>query len=305
MGFEVMNGSNRALAAIGLDWGTTNARAYAFARDGSVLWTRAGPWGLAAAQQGEGFAAAFERLTEGRGGAPAIACGMIGAKGGWREAPYVRAPASLAALADGCVEAAPDVLIAPGVAQDDPPDVMRGEETKILGLAAMGAGDGIVCLPGTHSKWAEIDGGALARFRTCMTGDLYAAVSRHTILSRSIEPGEDDAAFERGVEAGLRGAEPFGTLAFRIRARGLLDGASGAAQGSELSGLLIGAELAQAQGRADAPVKLAAAPPLDEPYARAFEIAGVPFVRYDADEAASRGLLALARRLWPGRFDER
>ena len=183
---------------IALDWGTTSLRAYLIARDGRVIEERAGGKGIMQVEDGR-FEDALSALCgdwlDAHPAATLIASGMIGSKQGWIEAPYCACPASAAALAakmvmintsihadtnatSGASITRPRRLhVVPGVAFTDPlsgvPDVMRGEETQIIG-AIPATGAHLVVLPGTHSKWAWLEHGAIVRFSSWMTGEVYA-----------------------------------------------------------------------------------------------------------------------------------
>ncbi len=182
----------RAPALIGVDWGTTSARAYRIDAGGAVLETRAAPLGI---QQVRGdFAGALDALLGDwrHESIPRLACGMIGSRQGWIEAPYVECPAAAASLARGIVET-PDraLTIVPGLVDRDDegvPDVMRGEETQIVGAVAGDASPTLAVLPGTHSKWAIARDGAIASFATYMTGEVYAVLREHSILGRMAGP---------------------------------------------------------------------------------------------------------------------
>lgn len=188
-------------ALVGLDWGTTSLRAYLFDADGNVLAARASTAGIMNLPRPGGFDAAFEAVAAEWFDAfpelPAIAAGMVGSAQGWREAPYVDTPATAQALVAGIVEvetARGVVLrIVPGVIErGELPNVMRGEETQIVGAlagdAALGANGAaaLVGLPGTHAKWAVVRGESIEAFHTFMTGELFAALRDHTILGRTM-----------------------------------------------------------------------------------------------------------------------
>ena len=182
---------------------------------------------------------------------PVVACGMVGAKQGWHEAAYRQVPC----VPFGGVPTRPgardprlDVVILPGLSQASPADVMRGEETQIAGYLARNPGfDGVLCLPGTHTKWAQISAGEVVSFRTFMTGELFGLVSKHSVLRHSVGEGWDDAAFLEAVSDAMARPEAMATRFFSLRAEGLLAGPSKAEATARLSGLLIGAELAAAR----------------------------------------------------------
>ncbi|MEI5999239.1 2-dehydro-3-deoxygalactonokinase [Paraburkholderia bengalensis] len=250
-------------ALIALDWGTTSLRAYLFDANGAVLDTRASTAGIMnlprPAAEG-GFDAAFDSAVGGwldrAPGLPVIAAGMVGSAQGWKEAPYVNAPASAEALVDGIVrvQTARGVTlhIVPGVLQNgELPNVMRGEETQIFGALACAqasaAGSGaLIGLPGTHAKWVMVRDARIERFDTFMTGEVFAALSEHTILGRTMTTPDrpDTGAFLRGVRV-ARDEGKAGMLAtiFSTRTLGLTGQLTREQQPDYLSGLLIGHEL--------------------------------------------------------------
>lgn len=251
-------------ALIALDWGTTSLRAYLFAADGAVLDTlafAAGVMNLPRAAGAQSFDAAFEHACgawlDRTPGLPVLAAGMVGSAQGWREAPYVATPADANVLAAGLIEVetargAP-LSIVPGVFQPGAlPDVMRGEETQIVGALAGDpaleddASGALIGLPGTHAKWAWVRDGRIERFQTYMTGELYSALRDHTILGRTMTtPAAPDAdAFRRGVRVAQH-AKQAGLLAtiFSARTLGLTAQLAPESQGDYLSGLLIGHEM--------------------------------------------------------------
>ncbi|PTE13253.1 2-dehydro-3-deoxygalactonokinase [Pseudogemmobacter blasticus] len=238
---------------IAVDWGTTRLRAWAMGPDG-VRAEAASDEGMGRLDRA-GFEPALLRLIGGwlgSGVTPVLACGMVGSRQGWHEVPYRQVPC--APVAAGALAAVPvqdrriAVQIVPGLAQSVPADVMRGEETQIAGALTLHPGfDGAVCLPGTHSKWAQVSAGEVVSFQTFLTGELFALLSEQSVLRHGLSEGWDDSAFDAGLAEGASRPERLMALLFRLRAEGLLSGLSGAAARSRLSGLLIGAELAAAR----------------------------------------------------------
>jgi 2-dehydro-3-deoxygalactonokinase len=252
-------------ALIGLDWGTTSLRAYLFDVAGQVLARRASGAGIMSLARPDGFDAAFEAACgdwlDGAPELPAIAAGMVGSAQGWREAPYVDTPAAVDALVGGIVRVATArgtmLHIVPGVIErGELPNVMRGEETQIVGALAcdpeLGANGAalLVGLPGTHAKWADVQGERIEAFHTFMTGELFAALRNHTILGRTMaEPAQPDIeAFLRGVIV-AKNDDHAGLLAtiFSTRTLGLTAQLQAEQQPDYLSGLLIGHELSGVQ----------------------------------------------------------
>ena len=291
-----------------VDWGTSRIRLWLLSRDGAALAESRGDEGMLHCQQ-FGFAAALDKHLSAVGAdaqLPTIVCGMAGARRGWREAPYLDAPAPLAAIVDATVRidgAARDIRILPGVArrQVAAPNVMRGEETQLLG--AIGATEtATVCMPGTHCKWVVVEDGAIVQFSTAMTGELFDVLRRHSILRQSLEDagfGPSHPAFRRAVARGLENPSTALTALFEVRAAQLLSFESEADGAAHLSGLLIGAEVGAARGmRPGAPVTLVASGGLAGLYRAALELGGATVSEVDADEAARRGLFAAAKMIW-------
>ena len=238
---------------IAVDWGTSHVRAWAMAGDGSVQGAAQSDQGMAGLDRA-GFEPALLDLIGDwvpDDGVPIVACGMVGARQGWIEAPYLQTPC--APLAGGFVQPAVDdprlrIWIAPGVSQSDPADVMRGEETQIAGfVAARPKFQGVLCLPGTHAKWVTIAEGQIQHFSTAMTGEVFALLAEQSVLRHTAGEGWDDDAFAAAVREAY--ADPSALIArlFSVRAGALLsDPVPGAAR-ARLSGLLIGAEIAAAR----------------------------------------------------------
>ncbi|MFQ5955983.1 MAG: 2-dehydro-3-deoxygalactonokinase [Kiloniellales bacterium] len=296
---------------IAADWGTTNLRAFRLAADGRVVERRDAPAGILNVPEGR-FEDAFDQALgdwlAAWPAAPVVLSGMIGSRQGWRESPYVDCPAGAPEIAARAVPitsgSGRQVWILPGLVVRDPggtPDVMRGEETQILGAFEGAAGDRrLCCLPGTHSKWALIEDGRILGFRTAMTGEVFATLIRHSILGRLIEGEEHHAeAFDRGLG---RADEPGGLLhhLFGTRSLGLTGELPPAALASYLSGILIGHDVSHGPAAVpgEAPIVLVGAGALTERYARAFERRGRTAIVIDGASAAARGLWRLGRLMF-------
>lgn len=282
---------------LALDWGTSSLRAFLM-HDGKVIDSR---------QSGHGIqhlpsagAAGFEQALAAIAGdwlqhwpqLPVVASGMVGSAQGWKEAPYVRCPADIEALAAQGVRVADglgrEVLIAPGVLFDvanELPDVMRGEEIQIAGALLHNPQWGersCMLLPGTHSKWVQVETRRIVRYRTYLTGELFAVLSAHSILGRLMPPassaGEfDRAAFEVGLATAAK-SQP-GDLAhaiFATRTLGLTGRLPAAGLADYLSGLLIGNELVSGRARIDdsLPLIMIGDPALCRRYTYALEFMG-------------------------------
>ena len=241
-------------ALIALDWGTSSLRGYLLGKNGEILESRQADRGILKVTDGA-FAATYLEFCSGWGDLPAIASGMIGSKQGWKEAPYVPAPASLQQIVAGLVSV--DIpghrplRIVPGVSCRDQygvPDVMRGEETQLFGALAGASGPArSFVLPGTHSKWAVAGPDGIERFSTFMTGEVFAVMRAHSILGRLMPEASVVAAddgFRRGANSALHGGG--GDLLhrmFSVRTLGLFNDVPAAQLASYMSGLLIGEEV--------------------------------------------------------------
>lgn len=290
---------------IGIDWGTSSLRAYRFAPDGHVIGRRDTPRGVLTVPRDD-FPDTLRAVVGDwieDGSRRIVMCGMVGSRQGWQEVPYLPCPAGLDGLAAAAV-AVPfpgaDVHLLPGLNCRDRhgvPEVMRGEETQMLG-AAMGDGETTICLPGSHSKWARMQDGRVIDFTTHLTGEAFAALSAHTILARMMN---DRAPYHAGGFArGVARARQSGGLLrhlFGLRAAALFDEVQEEEAASYLSGLLIGHEVAAAlEDGVAPPILLIGAEQLTARYAAALAAFGIPHRKADPD-AAAHGLWRVASRL--------
>jgi 2-dehydro-3-deoxygalactonokinase len=304
-----MSADRGAGRLIALDWGTSSLRAYLLGDDGEVLEQRAAPSGILQVPERD-FTAVFASITEPwrqrPSPLPSIACGMIGSAQGWIEAAYADAPADATAVAVRSATV-PEVglLIVPGVAQRGrSPDVMRGEETQLFGAMAQRpeiGRAGVVVLPGTHSKWVHLDGGRIDRFTTYMTGELFAVLTRHSILGRFAQGSEaraDSNAFERGVRHAGDVTNGLASVLFSARAAVLVGDLAPSDSLEYLSGLLIGDEVRAGLASGARPAALIGDEVLCRRYAAALSLLGAGSVELLGDTAAA-GLWEMARRVIP------
>lgn len=297
---------------VGVDWGTSSLRACLMDRTGVVLERREAPSGIMAVQQGA-FAQTLMGIIEGwpqsgQPPLPILMSGMIGSRQGWKEAAYAPCPAGRDELAGALCELDAGILgrirIVPGICINSGswPDVMRGEETQIIGAMENHASrDGSFVLPGTHSKWINVSEGRIENFTTYMTGEIFAALRDHTILGRTMQAGDgsqDHGATLPGFEAGLGAAAdlngPGALLSrlFSVRTLALFDRLTGAESEGFLSGLLIGAEILTVKPQGI--VTIIASERLTRPYAAALRHYGVESVIAPENSAAT-GQFILAR----------
>lgn len=237
---------------IALDWGTSNLRAYAM--QGASILARAASGDGMGKLAPEDFEPALLRLIDdwpGASGLPIIACGMVGSRQGWVEAPYRGVPCTPLAETLTRAPARGDlhVQVISGLSQKEPADVMRGEETQIAGFLSLNPGwDGVLCMPGTHTKWVLLSAGEVVSFQTFMTGELFDLLCNASVLRHSTQgEGWDDAAFAAAVSDALAKPERLASRLFCLRATDLLTAPPAAATRAALSGYLIGAELAAAR----------------------------------------------------------
>ncbi|MEQ3710446.1 MAG: 2-dehydro-3-deoxygalactonokinase [Tateyamaria sp.] len=278
---------------IAVDWGTSHLRAWLMRGDGTVVERRQSDAGMGALDR-SGFEPALRALVGDALPAPVLACGMVGSRQGWAEAPYATAPCSPPGAGEAVQVPGVDVRILPGVKQTKPADVMRGEETQIAGYLATNPGfDGVICLPGTHTKWVHISAGEIVSFRTAMTGEMFALLSTQSVLRHSVGKGWDAASFASGVSQALSRPEGLAASLFSLRAEGLLDGLNPDAARARMSGLLIGAELAAMRPYwLGQQVALIGAESLSRAYADALAMQSVPCHSAGVEDMTLAGLTA-------------
>ena len=288
------------------DWGTSRLRLYLCDSANNVLETRHARGAAAARGEHERVlddeTAAWEAAA---GPLPVVLCGMVGSSIGWVQAPYLPAPADPQGLAAAAIALRGGrVRIVPGVSCRNrlgAPDVMRGEETQILGALslepALRRGAHLLCLPGTHAKWVVLRDGAIVEFLTAPTGELFDLLTRHSVMVRdgADEPAPDEAAFDAAL-ARVRELPRVELLhrLFEVRSRRLLGDLPPAQAWSYMSGLLIGSDVAGAAALfgAEAAGKawLIGAPELARSYARALRVSGLNAGIIDGGAASLAGL---------------
>lgn len=291
---------------LALDWGSSSLRGARLDAQGRVLEERSFARGILTVQAGE-FPAVFETCFGDWMQAPDALClmsGMVGSRQGWLEAPYCNCPAGFREVAAQLAWVAPGrIAIVPGLCceNDGIPDVMRGEETQIFGaLRLLGLQDALLVLPGTHSKWVRVRAGRIQSFSTFMTGEFFALLRQHSILSRTLPSGDvefDDAAFEQGMSLALRGNSLLQT-AFSTRTLSLFDRLPGAALPSYLSGLVIGEELRAQPLATGCSVVVIGSEALTQRYQKALALRGVAAQCLGA-QATWAGLWAISQTLTP------
>lgn len=289
---------------IAVDWGSTHFRAKLVV-EGKVAASTASPDGIRHLDGRDCdaiLALHCDAWKHTHPDARVLMSGMIGAREGWVEAPYVSAPCTIADLAVAAVEVPSatfgEVFIVPGVRCDDPDntttDVMRGEETQIAGLLPSLPRDGsVVCLPGTHSKWVICQDGAFRAFRTWLTGEAYERLTRESLISGDGTPADPASeAFARGLDESDRSGGLLHQL-FLGRTHLLAGRLDASEVRSYVSGLLIGHELREALAFApDLPIHLVGDSAAATATGSALSLLGIPHVQV-MEDVHLRGILAI------------
>lgn len=276
---------------LAIDWGTTNRRAFLI-EGGQVVRTERDDRGVTSVTD---FAAEAAGIRSRFGDLPMLMAGMVGSNIGWQAAPYVPAPAGIEELAANLLRIDDRTAIVPGVSVTGPADVMRGEEVQLLGAVAAGLvpHDALLAQPGTHCKWAEMEGGRIAGFTTAMTGELFAMLRKYGLLSSQLtEEVTLGQAFLDGVEEGRK--RDLAASLFGIRAAKLLGERADSDAASFASGLLIGSDVAARLERVGHDeVHILADPVLGGLYSAAVEVHGRRAVRVDSHAAFVAGIIAI------------
>jgi 2-dehydro-3-deoxygalactonokinase len=289
---------------IAIDWGTSSLRGARLGTSGQVLESREYPRGILTVPPGQFEALFNEHFGDWMQaeGALCLISGMAGSRQGWQEAPYCPCPADFAELSQHLLWLQPDrIALVPGLSFTSTdtlhtPDVMRGEEVQIFGaLQLTGRDNATLVLPGTHSKWVQVHSGRVTQFQTFMTGEVFALMSQHSILGKTLDLNGafDEATFLQGVDQSQQAGSVLHHL-FAVRTLGLFDRLSAAQLPSYLSGLLIGEELrTQNVPLAQGPVVLIGSDTLTQRYSLALQHLGIACQSHGA-QATWAGLFALA-----------
>jgi 2-dehydro-3-deoxygalactonokinase len=300
---------------IALDWGTTSLRAYRVDGQGAILDKISTHNGILNVADGD-FERVFNELTaawrDRRNAVPVVACGMIGSRQGWYEAPYIACPAGATEIAGQLsvinTHSGARVWLVPGLSFTDAsgvPDVMRGEETQIIGeLQITQSASQVFVLPGTHSKWVRVGQGRITWFATFMSGEVFALLCRHSILGRLMQDDDgspDSHAFRRGLDYAAVADPGSGGLLKRLfsaRTLALFDKLPATAVRSYLSGLIIGSEISEGlaclgAGVADGGVSVIGNSELARLYVEALDHRGVSS-RPGTTDAVVAGLFRIA-----------
>lgn len=280
---------------IAIDWGSTNLRAWLYQGE-RCLESRQSEAGVTRLN-GHSPAAVFSEITRGwlDGATPAVMAGMVGSNVGWQAVPYLPVPVHFSAIGEQLTAVSDNVWIIPGlsVSRDDNHNVMRGEETQLLGARAI-APSSVYVMPGTHCKWVQADRQQINDFRTVMTGELHHLLLRHSLVGAGLpEQVSAPDAFNAGLERGLHSPDILPQL-FEVRASHVLGSLPRAHVGEFLSGLLIGAEVATLSQRfRDQQVTIVAGETLANRYQQALSAIGRQTSVVSGDNAFQTGIRSI------------
>ncbi|EKY3120628.1 2-dehydro-3-deoxygalactonokinase [Cronobacter turicensis] len=284
---------------IAIDWGSTNLRAWLY-QDAQCLESRQSEAGVTRLN-GRTPEAVLAQVTEGwrDDTTPVVMAGMVGSNAGWKIAPYLPCPARFADIGSQLTTVAERVFIIPGlcVSRDDNRNVMRGEETQLLGARELAPAP-LYIMPGTHCKWVQADAQQVNDFRTVMTGELHHLLLTHSLIGAGLPEQQQNAdAFAAGLEQGAETDAPL-TRLFEVRAAHVLGSLAREHVAEFLSGLLIGNEVASQlrhwQPDSKQPLTLVASPSLASRYQRALSLLGHTARVLEGDRAFQTGIRSLA-----------
>ncbi|MGK3143952.1 2-dehydro-3-deoxygalactonokinase [Pantoea sp. C2G6] len=287
---------------IAIDWGSTNLRAWHYEEGKCVDQRRseAGVTRLAGRRPEEVFADITAGWPADR--VPVIMAGMVGSNAGWQPVPYLSCPVALDQLASHLTRVADKAWIVPGlsVERQDNYNVMRGEETQLLGATTLHTAP-LYVMPGTHAKWVDVEGSQVRDFRTVMTGELHHLLLHHSLIGTGLPEQEaDSAAFQAGLERGAQDTSIVSRL-FEVRAAHLLGACDRRHVSEFLSGLLIGHEVAlmtrQLTPDTRQPVVIIAGETLARRYQQALQLIGLESVTLEGDRAFQHGIRSIANVL--------
>jgi 2-dehydro-3-deoxygalactonokinase len=296
-----------SIALIGLDWGSTNLRAYAFDSSGNLVAHAQSSAGAMTLLSSAAFDGALHELVgawlAASPRAGLIACGMVGARGAWVEAGYCEKGAGArelhCAMKSITTASGHTLRVVPGIASNalDEVDVMRGEETQIIGAPLR---DGVIVLPGTHSKWARIEDGRITAFETYVTGEMNALIRQQSSIGKvfvDLPSISDAAAVDRGIARAKRSNAHWLHELFGFRARVVSGTCESQQVSTEFSAWLIASEFAQATRVFNGmrAIRLIASETLQAWYTRIAPAFDVECTVLNIEKCVTRGLWQIAR----------
>ena len=234
---------------------------------------------------------------------PVVISGMASSTLGWQSLPYASLPAPI----DGStlrfvdfLHAGRKVRLVSGLQAAS--DVMRGEETELIGLFASPCrlpltDDSIVVMPGSHSKHVRLRAGQIVGFTTYLTGELYGLLSQKSTLEVPQDGIFDPDTFVAGARSSK--AQGLSAALFQTRARAVLGRLHAKHSGAFLSGVLVGGEIGALAGTDASVIVLVAGDQLATQYVLALNelLPGAPLVQISPDELAAATVAGHARML--------
>ena len=282
---------------IAIDWGSTNLRAW-LCQGEQCMESRQSAAGVTRLNGKSPEAVLAEVTQNWRDSAtPIVMAGMVGSNVGWKIAPYLPVPAHFSAIGEQLTSVGDNIWIIPGlcVSRDDKHNVMRGEETQLLGARTLSPSS-VYVMPGTHCKWVQADAEQIHDFRTVMTGELHHLLLAHSLVGAGLpEQAPSAAAFSAGLARGIASPDVLPQL-FEVRASHVLGNLPREQVSEFLSGLLIGAEVASMRefvGREQA-VTIVAGAALTSRYEQAFRAIGREVSTVSGDTAFQAGIRSIA-----------
>jgi len=282
---------------IAIDWGSTNLRAWLYQGD-QCLESRQSEAGVTRLNGKSSEAVLAEVTQNWRNDATTVVmAGMVGSNVGWKVAPYLPVPAHFSDIGEKLTSVGDNIWIIPGlsVSRDDNHNVMRGEETQLLGARTLSPSS-VYVMPGTHCKWVKADTQQIHDFRTVMTGELHHLLLKHSLVGAGLPEQEaSPAAFSAGLERGLSSPTVLPQL-FEVRASHVLGNLPREQVSEFLSGLLIGAEVASQREFLDGEqaITLVAGDALTARYRQAFSAIGCDVAVISGDMAFQAGIRNIA-----------
>ncbi len=288
---------------VAVDWGSTNLRYWLISKDtGKTILNGKKKFGVRFVSNGNFEEILYNLIVDflpQNGKIDILCCGMVGSKQGWQEITYAHSPRS-PKLAENVERITTDdprlnVMIIPGLMQRNTPDIMRGEETQILGFLCQNPDfEGVICFTGTHSKWVKISDGEITFFKTFMTGEMFEILSKHSLLKFSVSSGIIDIEEARNAAIDiLTHPHKFSSHLFGLRANDLLNNASPTHIKSRLSGYIIGLEIAGSKNFwIGNEVVIVGIDPITQIYQAVLEEQGIDLNTYLSDELSLSGLKA-------------
>ncbi|GAB3482864.1 2-dehydro-3-deoxygalactonokinase [Marinomonas epiphytica] len=297
-----------------VDWGSSNFRAFLLDCQGKVLESKESTLGVLSIQPDHFEFVLTQELADWLDlPRPILMSGMIGSRDGWQEVPYLNCPIELSQLYGHLcwldTQLSQPVAIVPGIQCKGVGgfhDVMRGEETQLLGVLSYLSDQGslpselLCCLPGTHCKWARLSNGQINTFSTTTTGEIFSLLDNESSLVKGLPKSTElnQLAFVKGLQASSD-AGGFLHQLFSARSRLLCGDLMEHESRDYLSGLVIAEDIRSMLSlldQPDGPIVLVANDTLVERYRLAFEHFAVEHCVVSSEQASTLGLAKVAEQ---------